>query len=236
MKIECGADANEHRRAETIVVVAHPALLLWRAQADPDDIGFRIIDEGTDCLVLLGGYISIWRAELAGDLVIGKLTREFVREGVRDSRCAAVKKMAVTGGGCFPPKAKHQLWAVHAAGQREAAPAAEPDQRHAIGNDQACRCERGAKLRVVFGFGDAVHSGDGDVAAGVAARDPILHLGDDVRNLHGVNARPEDKVFASGRICLRHAANGEGAHFDGAHCEDSLVRWASILKLRRRRR
>ena len=37
--IERGTDSDQYGRIESVAMRRHPALLLWRAEADPDDIG-----------------------------------------------------------------------------------------------------------------------------------------------------------------------------------------------------
>jgi hypothetical protein len=51
--VERGPDAQEHRGFEPADVGVHPALLLGRAQPDPDKIGPHGIDPGDDLVVLL---------------------------------------------------------------------------------------------------------------------------------------------------------------------------------------
>ena len=44
VKIEGGTDADENGRGEQMLVIAHPSLLLGSAEADPDDVGIRLVD------------------------------------------------------------------------------------------------------------------------------------------------------------------------------------------------
>jgi len=196
VEVEGGADANEDGNGELVAMIEHPALLLGSAEADPDDVGMGGVNHGADFGVFLGGERAIRGTEGAGDFVGGELTGEFDCEGVCDAGCAAIKEMA---RGRIPlPETEHELWAVDTTGEAKAVAAAEPDERHAVGDDEAGGGESGAELGVVAGFGDAVHAGDGNVVAGVAAEDPGLHLGDDVGDLDGVDGRAEDGEAGGG--------------------------------------
>ncbi len=120
VKVEGGANADKNRRRELMLVIAHPTLLFGSAEADPDDIGMRPVNNRADFSVLFGRQIAVWRAEGADDLMSGESMGEFTGKGVCDAGCAAVEEMAVTGRGCLLPKAEHQLWAVDATRKVEA--------------------------------------------------------------------------------------------------------------------
>jgi hypothetical protein len=48
MNVECGTDTEEDRWFDPVDEFGHPSLLLWCAQADPDEVGFGLIDGRDD--------------------------------------------------------------------------------------------------------------------------------------------------------------------------------------------
>src|SRR5258706_1414998 len=132
VKVEGGANADKNRRRELMLVIAHPTLLFGSAEADPDDIGMRPVNNRADFSVLFGRQIAVWRAEGADDLMSGESMGEFTGKGVCDAGCAAVEEMAGTGRGGLLPKTGHPRWGGEPARQVEARVAAQAVQAHCL--------------------------------------------------------------------------------------------------------
>ena len=76
MDVEGRADADHHRGLDLAQVGGHPALLLGRAQAHPDDVGPGLIDHLHDPRVFFLGERPEGRAIGADDLQAGELPPE----------------------------------------------------------------------------------------------------------------------------------------------------------------
>jgi hypothetical protein len=61
MKVEGRTDADEDRHAKPIDMVSHPALLLRRAESDPQNVRGRLPDLFHDKLVLPSIQLTKWR-------------------------------------------------------------------------------------------------------------------------------------------------------------------------------
>src|ERR1700734_308317 len=114
-----------------------------------------------------------------------------VSQIVRHPGCTAVEKVPILASR-DAAKSLSKLRAIHSPGHGMAMPTAEPNQGHSIRDHKIRRGQNVAELAIATRFRYPVHSGNGDVAARPALRDPAFDMCDDVRNLYGVHANTEN--------------------------------------------
>ncbi len=97
MKIEGRSDADHRDPRETASMGVHPLLLLWRADANEDDIGISRADQILNGEVFLPGQSAKWRRIGADDRDSGKSHTKALAKDVESIFTAAVKKDTITG-------------------------------------------------------------------------------------------------------------------------------------------
>src|SRR5579872_4292246 len=75
---------------------------------------------------------------------------------------ATIKEVAIVSTGLLK-KCRHQLGPIDTALEFESAPAPEPDQRHAIWDNQIRGLQDRHEIPIMLGFAHAMHAGDGHV-------------------------------------------------------------------------
>src|SRR5437773_687108 len=96
--------------------------------------------------------------------------------------------MAVTPSSALFAKCQEQIRPVNAAAQRVASAPPQPDDWHAVRHYQIRRVQNLLELWIVLSLDNTVHACGGDGVVSLFLADPILHSGDDVRDLDRVHA------------------------------------------------
>ena len=151
MEVERRADADQHGRVEVRAQRRHPLLLLGDADADPHDIGPRIVDLGDDRGLLLFGERAVrWRVA-ADDPDPGVTLAEIQCELYERSLvAAAVQVETLAGRRGSGARTSHQLWAVYAVRERMTERVERPHERLAVGHVQRGAEQRRPELGVLL--------------------------------------------------------------------------------------
>ena len=221
VKIERGADADEHGGVEHGGVLGHKFFLLRRAEADPDDIGAEARDLGAESGVLLGGGRAIGRGKRAGHVETGETRGEFLAERFGYAGCAAVEVVAQANGATRVADGEEEIGAVDAFG----AGRAQPNERHAVGRSQPRVVIDFLQRGIALGEGESVGGAEADVAL------VKLTAGGDngiagLREAEGGHADAEDVVTRHRRLA-HGGKRGNGIGSPQAHAE-SVTYWVTL--------
>ena len=168
----------------------HPFFLLWSAQAYPQDVGCGFVDLQSDLSFFFGCERAERRCVGSGDddsVTLMQLLGKILGYAGR----AAVEKVPIAAAS-FLAELLHQFGAGNPVAQWKTVEAAEPDERHAVGNNEIGGVQNFSKMEIAARFGNAVHASDGDITAGLAAGNEALHAVDRGGHLHCVHAHTEN--------------------------------------------
>ena len=194
VEVECCADSEHEGGVELGEIFGHEALLFWRAEADPDDVGFFLRDVGEKRGLL--GFVERAKGRAVGaeDAHAGEAALHFIAQRVGDSGRSAVeivRVFSILRGG---HDAEHEVGAIDAADPLAELSAALPDERHSVAGVEECFVEDLAKGGVSLCFMHAVDSGDADVAFSPLRAGFERGGGGDVE-IHGAHGDTEDVEF-----------------------------------------
>src|SRR5215211_896301 len=143
VEVEGGAHRAHDGDVEPLAHPRHPLLLLRHADADPEDVGTRVVDLVDERVLLLRRHRPERGRVAAHDVDPGVAPAQVQRElDERALVAPAVEPDAMAALGAAVAVAEHQLGAVDAVLQRRAQHVRGPDDRHPVGQD-----ERGAPQR-----------------------------------------------------------------------------------------
>src|SRR5580704_10733339 len=102
MEIKCGTHTDQQGRIESTLVLGHPALLFWRPQPHPNDIGASFVNPRDLFLVFCLRQRPVWWATDARCLQTRESRCQPGGKFLGNSRGAAVEEMAISFcGGLF---------------------------------------------------------------------------------------------------------------------------------------
>src|SRR3954454_11198406 len=165
VEVERGADAHEDGRIEAPAHRGHPLLLLRHADPDPHDVRAGAVDLVRDRVELGVVEVAERRRAAADDPEAGELPAEVQRELDQGALVAPAVEEDPSALLCRAlAVAQHEVGAVDAVGQRAAERAQRPDERLAVGDDEA-GAEHGVH-RLGGLLGDHPRAGCGDAERG----------------------------------------------------------------------
>src|SRR3954447_603625 len=148
VEVEGGADADEHRRLETVAHGKHELLLQRDAEADPDHVRLGGVELGGDRVGLLERELAERPGPGADDPQPGIAPRQRFAQRLERRLAAAIEEERLARAGGALARLLHQVGAVDAAREVVAEQVHGPHERLTVGDGEV-RGEYGAaQLRV----------------------------------------------------------------------------------------
>src|ERR1700722_6909901 len=188
--IEGRAHAEHQRGVEAVKIAGHELLLARSADADPDDVRLQSADSGRDLLFFKLGEIAKWRREGSNDLRRRKTLEQLVAQFVGHTFLSSIEEVSGSGELLSREDLSHEIGTGDTAHGGMALQAANPHQRHAVGDGHRGGGVYFAQPRVALRLHYTVHAGDADItlaAAGERGFEQIRDVRDGAVHVDGID-------------------------------------------------